>query len=224
MRYVLIALLSLNAGYVDATGFLALHGLFPTHVTGNFVTLGAALALGSSGILAKVLALPLFCAVVLASRLVGGGLDRLGWPGLRIMFALEAVLLSVAAGLALKLGPFPNGDAPTALAVGGALVSAMAIQNAVHRVRLAHLPPSTIMTGTTTQVMVDLADLIRPSTPEARAAARRRLGPMSAALAFFALGCGAAAFAHVVDEQLGFLVPPALAFATLIAGWRHAAP
>ncbi|MDU6748154.1 MAG: DUF1275 family protein, partial [Bradyrhizobium sp.] len=41
-------LLSVNAGYVDTAGFLALQGLFTAHVTGNFVTLGAALALGTS--------------------------------------------------------------------------------------------------------------------------------------------------------------------------------
>jgi uncharacterized membrane protein YoaK (UPF0700 family) len=40
--------LSLTAGYVDTAGFLALQGLFTAHVTGNFVTLGASLALGTS--------------------------------------------------------------------------------------------------------------------------------------------------------------------------------
>jgi uncharacterized membrane protein YoaK (UPF0700 family) len=41
-------LLAFNAGYVDTFGFLSLHGLFTAHVTGNFVTIGAALALGSA--------------------------------------------------------------------------------------------------------------------------------------------------------------------------------
>jgi uncharacterized membrane protein YoaK (UPF0700 family) len=41
-------LLSLNAGYGDTAGFLAFNGLFTAHVTGNFVTLGASLALGTS--------------------------------------------------------------------------------------------------------------------------------------------------------------------------------
>ena len=62
-------LLSFNAGFVDTAGFLALQGLFTAHVTGNFVTLGASLVLGTSGALAKLLARPVFCAVVIASRL-----------------------------------------------------------------------------------------------------------------------------------------------------------
>jgi len=60
-RMTLPLLLSLNAGFVDTAGFLALQGLFTAHVTGNFVTLGAALVLGTSGAVAKLLALPVFC-------------------------------------------------------------------------------------------------------------------------------------------------------------------
>ena len=65
MRQYLPTILSVNAGYVDTAGFLALQGLFSAHVTGNFVTLGAALVQGSSGIIAKLLALPVFCLVVM---------------------------------------------------------------------------------------------------------------------------------------------------------------
>lgn len=60
MKLTLPIILSLNAGYVDTAGFLALQGLFTAHVTGNFVTLGAAIAHGSSGIVSKLLALPVF--------------------------------------------------------------------------------------------------------------------------------------------------------------------
>eukprot|EP01035_Chromulina_nebulosa_P008054 gene8054-10896_t len=52
------ALLSFNGGFVDTAGFLGLQGLFVAHVTGNFVTLGAALVHGSHGIIGKVLAMP----------------------------------------------------------------------------------------------------------------------------------------------------------------------
>src|ERR1700755_1409266 len=64
-------LLSFNGGYVDTAGFLALQGLFTAHVTGNFVTFGAAMAHGTSGAVAKLLALPVFCAVVVLTRMLG---------------------------------------------------------------------------------------------------------------------------------------------------------
>lgn len=46
MQLNLTKILSFNAGYVDTASFLALHGLFAAHVTGNFMTLG-----GSMGVL-----------------------------------------------------------------------------------------------------------------------------------------------------------------------------
>ena len=68
-RLTVAALLSFNGGFVDTVGFLDLQRLFVAHVTGNFVTLGAALVLGSHGILNKVLALPEFIAVIALARL-----------------------------------------------------------------------------------------------------------------------------------------------------------
>ena len=50
MRPSVPTLWSFNGGYVDTAGFLALHGLFTSHVTGNFVTFGAAIAQGTSGV------------------------------------------------------------------------------------------------------------------------------------------------------------------------------
>ena len=71
-RLTVAALLSFNGGFVDTVGLLGLSGLFVAHVTGNFVTLGAALVLGSHGILNKILALPEFIAVIALARLAGG--------------------------------------------------------------------------------------------------------------------------------------------------------
>jgi uncharacterized membrane protein YoaK (UPF0700 family) len=52
------------------------------------------------------------------------------------------------------------------------LVAAMAIQNAVHRVYLGSEPPSTLMTGTTTQITIDLADVILPGGATGQSTAR----------------------------------------------------
>src|SRR5882724_4354222 len=77
------ALLSFVAGFVDTAGFLGLQGLFTAHVTGNFVTLGAALVLGTHGVVAKLLALPEFILVIAVARLVGAALTAHGLPALR---------------------------------------------------------------------------------------------------------------------------------------------
>jgi uncharacterized membrane protein YoaK (UPF0700 family) len=67
-RSWIAALLSFNGGFVDTLGFLGLHGLFTAHVTGNFVTLGAALVLGTQGIISKLIALPEFVLVIGLAR------------------------------------------------------------------------------------------------------------------------------------------------------------
>src|ERR1700729_2561677 len=95
--------LSLNAGFVDTAGFLALQGLFTAHVTGNFVTLGAALAFGTTGILSKLLALPTFCAMVLLTRLASSAIPAKD-AALRGMLTVKLVLLVAGAILAIRLG------------------------------------------------------------------------------------------------------------------------
>ena len=60
MKPNLPIILSLNAGYVDASRFLALQGLFAAHVTGNFVTLCSGDRARKFWHCAKLLALPVF--------------------------------------------------------------------------------------------------------------------------------------------------------------------
>jgi uncharacterized membrane protein YoaK (UPF0700 family) len=214
-RATLSLLLSLNAGYVDTAGYLALQGLFTAHVTGNFVTLGASLALGTSGALAKLLALPMFCAVVIAARLLNTVLSNRRWPALELLIALKVLLLITGAALAIRFGPFNDVDSSQAVLTGMVLVGAMAIQNAFHRFHLASAPPSTLMTGTTTQVMIDLADRIHaPKGTESQSGAR--LVQMSTNILFFAIGCGAAAALYSFVGVKCFLVPPIVGSLQLI--------
>ncbi|MDR6904128.1 YoaK family protein [Rhizobium miluonense] len=210
-------LLSFNGGYVDTVGFLALGGLFTAHVTGNFVTLGASLALGMGGTLSKLLALPVFCAVVFVSRIVGLVLQRSGRPVLRPLLVVKLVLLIVAAAIALAYGPFGDPNSPTAFAIGMVLVAAMAVQNGIHRVHLAKSPPSTLMTGTTTQIMLDLADIAVGGRSESTAAVYSRLKRMVLAVVVFALGCAIGALAFILSPVWSFVVPAVLAVLALVA-------
>jgi uncharacterized membrane protein YoaK (UPF0700 family) len=208
MKPSLSNVLSVNGGYVDTAGFLALHGLFTTHVTGNFVTLGAALVLGTSGAVTKLLALPMFCIMVIATRLLSQLLSTTTLPVLRTVLGLNVALLLAGGALAVILGPFNNGDGLPALVTGMTLVSAMAIQNAIHRIHMSASPPSTIMTGSTTQIMIDVADLIRGVSPDARAVIHARLSRLSSSVASFAIGCAAAALLFAFQGIWCFLVPP----------------
>ena len=223
MRPTVPTLLSFNGGYVDTVGYLFLQGLFTAHVTGNFVTIGAALALGTSGIAAKLLALPVFCMVIIVTRLVSFSLPA-RWPVFETMLTLKLLLLLVAAALAIALGPFANGDTAPAIMVGMTLVSAMAIQNGVNRIHLSAAPPTTIMTGTTTQMMIDIADMIRGVQGVARDAARSRLRRMGAAVASFAVGAAAGALLFHVIGKWCFALPPVVALLSRISAksWQAA--
>jgi uncharacterized membrane protein YoaK (UPF0700 family) len=215
MHMALPRVLSVNAGFMDTAAFLALKGLFTAHVTGNFVTLGASLVMGTSGALAKLLALPVFCVAVILARFLAHGLRSRSLPVMRTLLALQVALMTLGALLASWLGPFANADGFAALATGMILVAAMAIQNAAHRVHLAGAPPSTIMTATSTQIMIDLGDVIHGLTPENAKATKGRLTQMTVSVFAFAAGCTLGAILYARLGVLCFWVPPALVLGAL---------
>ena len=98
------------------------------------------------------------------------------------------MILTLGCGLAIVFGPFRNSDAGWALATGMTLVCALAVQNAMQRVHLSQYPPTTMMTGNTTQFMLDVADLARRSLPPAdRQVTLARLARLAAGVVAFAL-------------------------------------
>jgi uncharacterized membrane protein YoaK (UPF0700 family) len=223
MKPTLPTLLSFNGGYVDTVGYLSLQGLFTAHVTGNFVTIGAALVFGTSGVIAKLLALPIFCIVIIATRLISFNLPP-RWPVLETMLTLKLLLLLVAAVLAIAMGPFANGDSGPAIMMGVMLVSAMAIQNAAHRIHMSMTPPTTLMTGTTTQIMIDIADMIRGIQGPARDAILARLRRMCVAVASFAAGAAAGAILFHAIGSWCFALPPLVALLTRITAKSSLTP
>lgn len=212
MKISIPILLTFNGGYVDTAGFLALQGLFTAHVTGNFVTIGASLTHGTSGVVAKLLALPVFCIVIGLVRFFSDRLARFSLKVVNVLACIKVTLFIIAAILAIHLGPFTQGDSLGAIVTGMTLVAGMAIQNAIHRVFFPKDPPTTLMTGSTTQIMLDVADLLRGNlSPEARAVASQRCITLFTAVLVFAVGCGTAAlFYHQFDMKV-FMLPPVVA-------------
>lgn len=199
-------LLSFNAGYLDTAGFLALKGLFTAHVTGNFVTLGAAVAFGTSGVTSKLVALPVFCVVVVLVRLA----RRLS--ALQLLW-IKLALLTLGAALAVILQP-SIGDSWQLVVVGMVFVAAMAVQNAIQHIHFAEAPATTVMTGGTTQLMLDLADVLRRAPDPAR---RARCSRNAGNIVAFGLGCAVAALFVVHTGLWCFVLTPLVGFAGALA-------
>ena len=217
----LAALLSFTGGFVDTAGFLGLQGLFTAHVTGNFVTLGATLVLGTHGAVAKLLALPEFVLVVALVSVASSLFVRRGWPAVPLLLFAKVLLLVAFFALAVALGPFPDSDAPAALVTGFAGVAAMAVQNAVQRIHLASLAPGTLMTGNTTQAVLDAVALMRGETSDQTPAVRGRFKRMFAAVLWFAAGCGLAAALYAWVGFWCLAVPAILGAASALLAIRR---
>ncbi|MCY1643474.1 YoaK family protein [Methylorubrum sp. SL192] len=190
--------LAFVAGFFDAAAFIALTGLFTAHVTGNFVLIGAELVASSTGVLAKLLALPVFLAAVAGARVLALLLQRRDADPLPWLLAVEAVLLA-GFGLCGSLwAPLDAPDGAPALIVGMLAVAAMGVQNAIGRLSLGHLAPTTVMTVSVSQAVIDAMDLaLRTSGSPAQT--RARLLRVLPAIVTFAAGalCGAFGIAHL---------------------------
>jgi uncharacterized membrane protein YoaK (UPF0700 family) len=136
-------------------------------------------------------------------------LERLSRSSYRVLLWVMLVLFAAAAALAWLNMPFAPTDTWISFAVGMLLVAAMAIQNALHRIHWLKEPPTTVMTGSTTQLMLDVADWMgsnKGDTKEVKARFYRTLPNMLG----FALGCAVAALVFHFLPRLALVLPFAL--------------
>lgn len=190
------------AGYVDTLGFVALFGLFTAHVTGNFVLIGAALANATHASIAlKLLAFPAFIVGVAATRLLSVAVERRGGPALRLALLLGFMVSGVLAE--------PLAAEPGALAMAAGLfgAAAMGAHSAISRLLLAHLAPTSMMTGNVTQLVIDTLDVLRGA---ADGATRERCVKSFWPLLGFAVGAILAAFAYLAVGFAALAVPLAI--------------
>jgi len=213
------ALLSFVAAFVDTACFIGLFGLFTAHVTGNFVLIGAALVSGDAAILGKLLALPVFVVAVAATALWAGHLRATGRRPLPWLLLSQGVLLALAVTVvAVPLLPAPKGgNDPAALAIGLLAVAAMGLQNALMRLELGSLPPSTVMTGNVTQWVIDAVTRRSSASPTAGEGARVRRRQLLTGLIAFTAGAAAGALLYAWAGLSVLAVPMLLCF---VLAWR----
>lgn len=205
------------AGYVDTLGFVALFGLFTAHVTGNFVLIGAGLSQMSSGasdasLLIKFLAFPAFIGGVAGARLFIAAMERRQRPALQLAMLLQLLLLTGFMLLGWLASPIGAVQTPWAIGAGMLGAIAMGVHSANSRLLLPQLPPTSLMTGNVTQLVIDAVDIARGV---ADAATRARCAKFIWPVLAFGSGAIMAAYAYL---QIGFaaLLLPILILGGLI--------
>ncbi|MFJ3055297.1 YoaK family protein [Herbaspirillum sp. NPDC087042] len=197
--------LAFLAAYVDTLGFIALFGLFTAHVTGNFILIGAALADSSQmSILLKFLAFPAFIVGVAVARLAIAAIQRRQGRALAWSFLLQLVLLLGFMVCGMAAAPVQSPTAGWVMAAGLLGTASMGVHSAISRLLLAHLAPTSLMTGNVTQVVIDLVDMLRGA---ADAGTTERCIKFVWPVLSFGIGAIAAAFAYHAIGFAGLLVP-----------------
>lgn len=164
VRNVLLVMLSLAAGCVDAVGYLGLGQIFVANMTGNTVLLGLALgqAKGQAALRAVVALAGFVVGVGAGAAIVGRGGGRSEWsPGVTAALTLEvAVLVAFAVGWFLVEAE-PEGGSVYPLIVLPAV--AMGLQSAA--VRRLGIPgvATTYITGTLTDLTEGAIARLRPA-------------------------------------------------------------
>jgi uncharacterized membrane protein YoaK (UPF0700 family) len=212
---LLPTLLSVIAGSVDAIGFLGLGGLFTAHVTGNLVILAAHLVSGGAAPVAPMLSVPVFMVALGLTRLLVGGLDRIGFASLRPLLLLQLLLLAGFLVLSVSAGPRIEPNAPIAVLAGMLGVSAMAVQNALVQISLKGAPSTAVMTTNITRFMMDVGGVLLGREPADGARARRRAMRTWPAIVGFAVGCGLGATCEAAIGLGSLVLPTGLALLVL---------
>lgn len=203
------ALLAGIAGFVDTATFVSLHGVFAAHVTGNFVLIGAAMVLGTGGVLAKLATFPVFMLSVILARLMARRWER---PERKLILAKTVLLAAFWLG-AVCFGPFEHADGLELILVASLAVAAMGVQNALMRISFPTAMPTTIMTGNTTAAMMDLSDWMTGRLP---AEGLGRLRRVAVVLLGFAAGCLLGGAAMVWIGPMALLLPVLASIVVLI--------
>jgi uncharacterized membrane protein YoaK (UPF0700 family) len=215
-------LLSWVAGFVDTSAFIILFGIFTAHVTGNIALAGSSfVGNDEESTLTRLLMIPVFMLTVALTSLLSRYARHRNWPVFAVLLTAEAIALAVFLGVGATLSPALLLDVQEEyiLPIGMSGVVAMAIQNTLMKeargVFKSYIP-TTVMTGNTTQLTIDLVQLLfaklvqgDQAEKEAREALER-IGRYASTIAGFALGGVAAAVLILASETWWTLVFPVL--------------
>jgi len=208
----LASLLGVTAGFVNAAGFLAF-AVLTTNVTGHAALFAERIAMGDWKT-ARVVALWMF--LFLAGAFISSLI--VSWPGRNQRYSYVIPIL-IEAGILFTIslaGSHYNHSLISKEIFAGSLLFAMGMQNSLVSLVSGSVVRTTHLTGTFTDLGIELAQVLQGKT-EDKIALKKRIKLRCAIIIFFM--CGALAGAYLFRYLLfyAFLVPVAVLLFTLIA-------
>jgi uncharacterized membrane protein YoaK (UPF0700 family) len=223
----LSALLGAVAGAIDAVGWVCLAGLLPSHLTASLVVLGASVGeRGGADMSARLAMIPVFVASVAAVKALARHLQARELPVLQTLLGLLTVSLAVLLVCGTLSDALLTDDPRVLLGLGGIAVAGMAVQNAIMRVCLPKLNPTTVMTGNLTQVVTASVDLIarrmqrKSAFERTDGEPRARLLSAGCPLCGFVFGTISCGFAATRCGLFSIVVPLCFSATATVLAWR----
>ena len=202
---VTATVLAYISGFVDTLSFIALFGLFASHVTGNFVLIATSIAEEHRGLWIKLLAVPVFIIAAILTRLYIIRRHHHQRDAATHVLMGQAVLLSIFMIIAKMNSPLVDHNSAAAIATGLIAAAAMAIQNTAARTFLSHLPPTTVMTGNMMQIIVDAVDIMHGQGDVS--AQRKRIARLVPLMIGFILGTLSGGAGYIFFGFTALIVP-----------------
>lgn len=147
------------AGFTDVISFVGVNHLFTAHITGNIVIAISEIINHDPGLIAKILAIPVF-------MIFAGGIafviEKKGKTPLSLLLwiLLEILLMGAFMWGGLTILPYYPVNAWEYYGVGMLAVCSMAVHNTLLRTFMTTFPPCTVMTGNLTQFTVDFVTYV----------------------------------------------------------------
>ncbi len=211
-------LLSLTAGSVDVISFLALNGLFVSHITGNLVILAVHIVNAGEAPLALVLSVPIFVLVLALTKYCAHKLAEKNFNTLKILLLIQFLFLLGYLFIGINLHKPIHSTTVMAIIAGMLGVSAMAVQNALVQISLKGVSATAVMTTNVTRFVMDATEaIINTANPETVEAKKRALNILPVIIGFI-VGC---AFGALLEARFGFIalaLPVTTGFLTLLCG------
>ena len=162
-----------------------------------------AIATGVPGAGIKLLALPIFIAVVALTRMGIHPLRVQGHDAARLIMALELALLLGFVAAGLYFGPFTKPLGGTTVLTAALGVATLAVQNSGMRLIWRTSPSTTVMTLNLTQLVLDGVVILREPKEASAGSARERLALVGPTLGGFLVGAAAGGLGYLIAGLYG---------------------